>query len=160
MLVGSVVVADHTQLLPCVCLGDLLEASQEFLVAVPGITRVDDLAGGDLECGEQGGLAVLLFSAVRVQVGESGASIAFGPLRWPVRRVALSRIDTARSEERNPASVGGWGYRGLPGAATIMIRSGECLVLRYRRGGELGISVDDAERGAALINALLAEDRV
>lgn len=105
------------------------------------------------------GLAVLLFSAVRVRIGESGVSIALGPLRWPGRRVALSRIESARAEERNPASVGGWGYRGLPGAATIMVRSGECLILRYRRGGELGISVDDAERGAALVNALLAEDR-
>ncbi|GAB3282055.1 DUF1648 domain-containing protein [Parasphingorhabdus pacifica] len=107
-----------------------------------------------------GGLAVLLFSAVRVQVDEAGVAIAFGPLRWPVRRVALSRIDTARSEERRPAAVGGWGYRGLPGSATIMVRSGECLILRYAGGGELGISVDDAERGAGLINALVAEDRV
>lgn len=105
------------------------------------------------------GLAVLLFSSVRVQVGAPGVVIAFGPLRWPVRRVLLDRIETARCEVRRPAAVGGWGYRGLPGNATIMIRGGECLVLRYTSGGELGISVDDAERGAALINGLLVDQR-
>lgn len=105
------------------------------------------------------GLAVLLFSSVRVQVGAPGVVIAFGPLRWPVRRVRLDRIETARCEVRRPAAVGGWGYRGLPGNATIMIRGGECLVLRCTSGGELGISVDDAERGAALINGLLVDQR-
>lgn len=94
-------------------------------------------------------------SAVSVRVGEEGVTIACSPLRWPVRRIPLSKVDGARVEVRNPSSVGGWGYRGLPGNATIMLRGGECLVLRYRSGSELGISVDDAERGAGLLNALL-----
>lgn len=105
------------------------------------------------------GLVCLALSSVRVHVGESGVAIAFGPLRWPVRRIRLGRVESARSEDRMAITVGGWGYRGLPGRATIMIRSGECLVLRYASGGELGISVDDAERGAALLNTLLANQR-
>ena len=40
------------------------------------------------------------------------------------------------------------------------MRRGECLVIKYRPGGELTISVDDAERGAALLNALIAERAV
>ena len=98
-----------------------------------------------------------VLSAVRVRVGVEGVTLACSPLRWPVRRIPLHKVDGARVEVRNPSSVGGWGYRGLPGNATIMLRGGECLVLRYRSGSELGISVEDAERGAGLINALLAD---
>ena len=43
---------------PWIGLGDLLEEAQELLVAVPGQAGVDDLAGGDLEGGEQRGGAV------------------------------------------------------------------------------------------------------
>ena len=98
-----------------------------------------------------------VLSAVRVRVGVEGVTLACSPLRCPVRRIPLHKVDGARVEVRNPSSVGGWGYRGLPGNATIMLRGGECLVLRYRSGSELGISVDDAERGAGLINALLED---
>jgi hypothetical protein len=38
-----------------------------------------------------------------------------------------------------------------------MLRGGECLVVRFASGGELGISIDDAQRGAALLNALIAQ---
>lgn len=101
-------------------------------------------------------VAALTISTIRVQVDDRGLAIAFGPLRWPTRKVALRRIERAWVEERQPSEVGGWGYRGLPGAATIMLRGGECLVVRYTSGGELGISIDDAEQGAALLNALIA----
>ncbi|MDR7301766.1 hypothetical protein [Haloactinomyces albus] len=40
---------------------------------------------------------------------------------------------------------------------TLRLRAGECLVVRYVSGGELGISVDDAERGAALLNTLVGQ---
>lgn len=95
-------------------------------------------------------------STVSVRVSSEGMRVAFGPLRWPARRVPLDRIDRAWVEERYPSQVGGWGYRGLPGRATIMVRGGACLVVRYASGGRLAISVDDAGRGAALLNALVA----
>jgi hypothetical protein len=101
------------------------------------------------------GILGLALSTIRVQVTEGALAIAFGPLRWPVYTVPLAQLDAAWSEERWPTEVGGWGYRGLPGGATIMLRGGECLVVRYRDGGTLAISVDDAERGAALVNGLL-----
>ncbi|MFD7782173.1 hypothetical protein ACFV4Q_03610 [Streptomyces nojiriensis] len=40
---------------------------------------------------------------------------------------------------------------------TVMLRSGECLVIPPRRGREFAVMVDDAERGAALLNALSAQ---
>ncbi|WP_163505538.1 hypothetical protein [Fodinicola acaciae] len=100
------------------------------------------------------GLALTACSSLRVRVNDSGLAVGFGPFGWPVRHIGLDRIDRAWSEPRQPVEVGGWGWRGLPGGSTIMIRGGDCLVVRYRSGGELGISVDDAERGAALLTAL------
>ncbi|MGW4801899.1 hypothetical protein ACWEPC_56740, partial [Nonomuraea sp. NPDC004297] len=102
-------------------------------------------------------LAGLVSMAVSVRVRDDLITIGFGPLGWPARQIPLSKVESAWSEQRQPGEVGGWGFRGLPGNATIMLRGGECLVLGYRSGGRLAISVDDAERGASLINALIAE---
>ncbi|GAA4188817.1 hypothetical protein [Microbispora amethystogenes] len=102
------------------------------------------------------GVIGLAVSSVSVRIASEGLTMAFGPLRWPSRTVGLDRIERAWMERRSPLQVGGWGIRGLPGMATIMIRGGECLVVRYTSGGQLAISVDDAETGAALLNALAA----
>ncbi|WP_169944597.1 DUF1648 domain-containing protein [Microbispora sp. H11081] len=105
------------------------------------------------------GLIGTVLSSVSVRVVPEALTVSVGPLRWPSRRVPIERVERAWVEERYPAQVGGWGYRGLPGRATIMIRGGECLVVRYTSGGELGITVDDAAAGAALVNALVARRR-
>ncbi|MFF3439713.1 DUF1648 domain-containing protein [Streptosporangium sp. NPDC002721] len=102
------------------------------------------------------GLLVVAFSSVRVQVTEEGVVLFFGPFRLLRRHIAIERVERAWSEERFPAGVGGWGVRGLPGAATVMVRGGECLVLGYVSGGRLAVSIDDAENGAALLNTLVA----
>ncbi len=102
------------------------------------------------------GLVGVTLSAVRVQVDDRALVIAYGPLRRPVRRIPLDEIDGAWVEDRRPAQVGGWGYRIVPGGTTIMIRRGECLVVRLSSGRELAVTVDDAGRGAALLNTLLA----
>ncbi|MEV0592590.1 DUF1648 domain-containing protein [Nonomuraea cavernae] len=102
-------------------------------------------------------LVGLLTTSLTCRVTADGLRIGFGPLGWPARRIQLSKIDKAWSDTRYPSQVGGWGIRGLPGAATIMLRGGECLIIRYHSGGELAVSVDDAARGAALLNALVAE---
>ena len=103
------------------------------------------------------GLVGLMVSAVRAQVDPSGLTIALGPLRRPMRRIPLSRMDRAWVETLHPSDVGGWGYRVRSGRTAIMIRGGECLVIRYVSGRELVVSVDDAERGAALLNSLITE---
>ncbi len=101
------------------------------------------------------GLLGATFSSVRVQITEEGVVLFFGPFRLPRRHIPIERVERAWTEKRFPIGVGGWGVRGLPGAMTIMIRGGECLVMGYVSGGRLAVSVDDAEKGAALLNTLV-----
>ncbi|MFG2948312.1 DUF1648 domain-containing protein [Streptomyces adustus] len=99
---------------------------------------------------------VLGCSSVRARVSEQGLDVAFGPFGWPTRHWAAEDIESARVESRTPAQVGGWGYRLSGLGTTVMLRGGECLVIHPSRGREFAVSVDDAERGAALLNSLSA----
>ncbi|WP_049566430.1 hypothetical protein [Nonomuraea sp. SBT364] len=131
-------------------------------LVVAGVLLLTGIATGGPLAGLVPALALVLLlglftSAVRARVTADGVAIGFGPLGRPVRRISLAKIDRAWSEPRHPSQVGGWGLRGVPGGSTIMLRGGDCLVIRYRSGGELAVSIDDAGRGAALINALVAE---
>lgn len=98
---------------------------------------------------------VLGCASVQARVGEDGLRVSFGPLGWPARRWAVQDIEVARVEHRTPAQVGGWGYRLSRLGTTVMLRRGECLVIRAK-GKDFAVSVDDAERGAALLNSLSA----
>ncbi|MFE2165054.1 DUF1648 domain-containing protein [Streptomyces sp. NPDC059447] len=98
-------------------------------------------------------LLTLAFSSVRARVTGQGLEVAFGPLGRPVRRWAAEDIESAWVEERTAARVGGWGYRLSGLGTTVMLRGGECLVVRSK-GKDFAVSVDDAERGAALLNSL------
>ncbi|QTD99760.1 DUF1648 domain-containing protein [Streptomyces cyanogenus] len=103
-------------------------------------------------------LAGAAFSSVRAKVSEAGLEVSFGPLGWPARRWAPAAIESARAEQRLPSQVGGWGYRISGLGTTVMLRAGDCLVVRPRgRRTDFAVSVDDAERGAALLNALRRE---
>ncbi len=53
VLVGVVVVEHHVQLSTRVGLGDLAQEVAELGLAVPVVALVSDLAGGDLQRGEQ-----------------------------------------------------------------------------------------------------------
>ncbi|MFJ3928216.1 hypothetical protein [Streptomyces sp. NPDC090022] len=99
-------------------------------------------------------LGLLSLASVQARVTDAGLEVAFGPLGWPARRWAAGDIVSARVESRRPAQVGGWGYRLSGLGTTVMLRSGECLVIHPRKGSEFAVSIDDAERGAALLNAL------
>ncbi|WP_338684132.1 DUF1648 domain-containing protein [Streptomyces acidiscabies] len=104
------------------------------------------------------GVASLLsftFASVQVRVGEQGLRVSFGPLRWPARHWSVADIESARVEQRTPAQAGGWGYRINGLGTTVMLRGGACLVVRSK-GRDFAVSVDDAERGAALLNSLRA----
>ncbi|XVQ13599.1 hypothetical protein ACQP1W_13995 [Spirillospora sp. CA-255316] len=100
------------------------------------------------------GLAGLTLSSARVTVDGRGLTVAFGPLGWPVRRIPVARVSSAWAEDRSPSQVGGWGYRVRGDGTTVMLRGGECLVVQHDGGARFAVSVDDAERGAALLNAL------
>ncbi|MEU6864970.1 DUF1648 domain-containing protein [Streptomyces sp. NPDC046876] len=103
-------------------------------------------------------VSAFALSSVQARVTGEGLEVAFGPLGWPVRRWAARDIEWARAENRTPAQVGGWGYRLSGLGTTVMLRSGECLVVSS--GGKVfAVSVDDAGRGAALLTALIPSTR-
>ncbi|MEV5873750.1 DUF1648 domain-containing protein [Streptomyces sp. NPDC052101] len=104
-------------------------------------------------------LAGAALSSVQAKVSEAGLEVSFGPLGWPARRWSPATIESARSEHRLPSQVGGWGYRLSGLGTTVMLRAGDCLVVRPQgRRTDFAVSVDDAERGAALLNALRQRD--
>lgn len=98
-------------------------------------------------------------SSVGVRVDGGGLRVGFGPFGRLAYRIPIGKIESAWAEERLPAQVGGWGLRGLPGTGrmTVMLRGGDHLVIRRTGGGVFAVSADDAERGAALLNAYIAE---
>lgn len=105
-------------------------------------------------------VVVLGCSSVQARVTERGLDVAFGPVGLPVRHWPLDEVESARAEDRTPAQAGGWGCRLDARGTTVMLRRGACLVVRSRTGTEFAVSVDDAERGAALLNALTARRAV
>ncbi|MFD0415929.1 hypothetical protein [Streptomyces sp. NPDC127108] len=98
-------------------------------------------------------VATLCCASVQVLVTGDGLKVAFGPLGRPARRWRAADIESAHAEHRKPSQVGGWGYRLSGLGTTVMLRAGECLVIRAR-GKDFAVSVDDAERGAVLLNGL------
>lgn len=139
----------------------LLLAAIAGLVAVVALAALAvglaDPAGLGTACAASAVVALgcAVFSSVQAKVSEAGLEVSFGPLGWPVRRWSPAAIETARAERRLPSQVGGWGYRISGLGTTVMLRAGDCLVIRPRgRRADFAVSVDDAERGAALLNTL------
>ncbi|MFI8202079.1 DUF1648 domain-containing protein [Streptomyces sp. NPDC085937] len=102
-------------------------------------------------------VALLACASVQARVTEKGLEVALGPLGWPARRWAADTIVSAWAENRTAMQVGGWGYRLSGLGTTVMLRGGECLVIRTVKGKDFAVSVDDAERGAALLNSLIGQ---
>ncbi|MFE4975143.1 DUF1648 domain-containing protein [Kitasatospora sp. NPDC056651] len=104
-------------------------------------------------------VTLLLCSSAQARVTADGLTVGFGPFGRPARRWSPAELESARAEQRTAVQVGGWGYRINGLGTTVMLRGGACLVVRTRRGAEFAVSVDDADRGAALLNALIARTR-
>lgn len=98
-------------------------------------------------------LPVLLFAEVRATVSERGVVVGLGWFGIPSRLIPLSTIAGADVEDVSPMSYGGWGYRVRPGARAVLVRGGPSLRLRRVDRPDLVLTVDDAEAGAALVNA-------
>ncbi|MEE1788554.1 DUF1648 domain-containing protein [Streptomyces sp. SP17BM10] len=101
-------------------------------------------------------LTTLACSSVQARVTAKGLDVGFGPFGWPKRHWSPADIGAARAERRTAAQAGGWGYRVNGLGTTVMLRGGECLVVESRQGQRFAVSVDDADRGAALLNSLAA----
>jgi len=101
-----------------------------------------------------------LFSLVRVSVDPRELCIRYGHLGWVRQRIALGRVEAASDFRLEPMQHGGFGYRGslrFSGRAALVVRAGPALGIELDGGKRLSISVDDAERGARVINRLLAQ---
>lgn len=101
-------------------------------------------------------VAILCLSSVSVSASAAGVAVRYGPLHWPVTRIALRRIVSAEAIELSPRS---WGYRGslhIVGAAAVIVRKGAALHLDLKGDKSFLVTVDGAATGAALINDELA----
>ena len=101
------------------------------------------------------GIVALMFAVVRVTVGQRGAVISLGWWGYPSWKVPIDSISAADVETVNPMAYGGWGYRVRPGVRAVVVRSGASLRLVRDDAADLVYTVDDAETGAGLINAIL-----
>jgi hypothetical protein len=104
------------------------------------------------------GLVALVFSFVRVLVGPTGVQVRVGLFGWPRRTLPYPDIVDATAEQVAPMAYGGWGWRRRPGRTAVVIRGGDGLRLRLASGRLFVVTVDDAERGAGLVNDYVARD--
>jgi hypothetical protein len=106
------------------------------------------------------GLLLLAVAAVRVTVGAAGVGIGLGWWGWPRWVVPLESVSRAEVLHVEPLAYGGWGYRilsgrVLTGARAIVVRRGPGIRLVREDRPDLIVTVDDADRGAGLVNELL-----
>jgi hypothetical protein len=98
---------------------------------------------------------LLTFTVVRVEVGPDGVVSRLGPLGGPVVAVPLDRIEGVRATHDSPVSWQTWGYRGSlrwRSRAALSLRSGDALVLDLRGGRRFLVTVDGADRAAAVLH--------
>ena len=96
----------------------------------------------------------LTMTEADVRVDSSGVEVR-GPAGWPRSRIALNEVATATAVNVEAlGSFGGWGWRRVPGALGVVLRSGEALRVERKEGHALVVTVDDAATAAALLTAL------
>ncbi|CCE76244.1 DUF1648 domain-containing protein [Clavibacter nebraskensis] len=105
------------------------------------------------------GLAMLALGRVEVTVDRRGFRVVSACTRIPIMRVPLARIESAGWEDVSPGQWGGWGLRVSGRGLAYVTRSGRGLVVRLRGGRARLVTVADADRGAAVLEALLAGRR-
>lgn len=95
----------------------------------------------------------LISSWFRVRIDASGLE-ARALLGWPVFRLPAQEVRSVSAAQISPfAEYGGWGLRWTPDRFGIVMRTGEGIVATRRSGRLFGVTVDDAETGAALLAA-------
>jgi len=96
----------------------------------------------------------LMMLEADVRVDATGIQVR-GPAGWPRSSVALGQVASATAIEVEAlGSFGGWGWRRVPGAMGVILRSGEALRVERREGHALVVTVDGAATAAAVLTAL------
>ena len=100
---------------------------------------------------------LLIGVALTVRVDSTGVR-ARSSIGVPTITIRLADIVSADVLDVNSfTEYGGWGFRwGFNGRMGVIVRSGEALEIRRRRGLSFVIAIDDAVSAAALINSLVA----
>jgi hypothetical protein len=111
-----------------------------------------------------GGLALLLTvlaattTVFHVRVDAAGLTVV-APVGFPRFRVALSDVRDVTVAEVSPmGEFGGYGIRSAVGAFGVVLRRGPAISVTRTSGKRFVVTVDDAERGAALLQALVARE--
>ncbi|MFT2753932.1 DUF1648 domain-containing protein [Clavibacter sp. Sh2088] len=101
------------------------------------------------------GLAMLALARVEVTVDRRGLRVTSSWTRIPIMRVPLTRIESAGWEDVSPGQWGGWGLRISGRGVAYVTRSGPGLVVQLHGGRARLVTVADADRGAAVLTALV-----
>lgn len=98
----------------------------------------------------------LLFASVHVVVGGHNITVELGVWRWPRKAIPVGDISGVGVQKVHPLRYGGWGYRSCgAGCRAFIIRGGDALVLKQSGGRTTMVTVNDARKGAALVEALI-----
>lgn len=98
----------------------------------------------------------LLFANVHVVVGGHNVTIELGVWRWPRKVIPVGEINGVAVQRLHPLRHGGWGYRSCgAGCRAFIIRGGDALVLKQESGRTTMVTVNDAHKAAALVEALI-----
>jgi len=138
------------QLLAVACIAASVTLAAPVISWLPTSDRVL-YAGGAFFLG----LIFLFCSTLRVSIRDDVLTAELSPLRWPRRTIQLRPLVRAWRSNHSALSFGGWGLRGVPGSSrsAMIVRGGECLNIEYGKDRTFVVSVDDADTGAAVINA-------
>lgn len=131
----------------------LLAALIVMMLERPGGLNGFDVVYLSLQAGA--GAYWLATTTVRVTVTEAAVRVVGGPLSVPLWTIPLEDLVDARVEVVRPRHYAGYGYRAKGGRRCLIVRAGDALVLSRRRGRDVVVTVDGAEEGAGLLNALL-----
>lgn len=102
------------------------------------------------------GAAVGTNVVFHVRVDATGLTVT-SAAGWPRVHVPLSDVaEAARVSVEPMGEFGGWGMRWAAGRFGVVLRRGEGIQVRRRSGKIFVVTVDDAEVGAALLNAFAA----
>lgn len=103
-------------------------------------------------------LHLVWLGRLTVSATHKGLSLSLGPWRWPRWTIPAATILEARPRTISPLSWGGYGLRLTPSGLGFIMRRGPGLSITRRGRLPLVLNSTDAERGAALINRLSAQD--
>ncbi len=133
-------------------------ASSPLILTIAGVLGLFGIAasviGGPIEMAVGGlllGAVVATTGSARVTVDRRGLTVALGLLGRPRIRVPATDVASVSTTTVVPTTLGGWGYRVVPGGRALVLRAGPAIVVTRRSGRTLTVTVDDPDTAAGLL---------